>query len=328
MPLPAASRFRLFALCATLACATILAPVLTRHVLQVHAARVTVVEGNPRLDWGPGTPSATPASATTHSVPVVVELFTSEGCSSCPPADALLARLQRDQPVPAADVLALEEHVDYWDSLGWHDRFSSHQITARQSAYAHRLHLDDNYTPQMIVDGTDQFVGNNSGQALRSIAQAAQRPKLAINLAPPTTDGAHLSATVSVAPAPTAPRDADLYAALVEPMASTQVLRGENGGHTLNHVSVVRSLQRIGSLGDATTAPLKFFLDAPKDAGNLRIVVFVQRANQGAILGAASSTLPAASGTITATAVMPCRAHSKQSSHAHHIPNPPNPAAI
>ena len=332
MPSPRSPRFRLFVLSALLIFALIFGPVLFRHIAQVEAARVAVVEGDPRIGWGPAPEPAPPTSAPTTPTPVLVELFTSEGCSSCPPADALLARLQHDQPVHSADILVLEEHVDYWDNLGWHDRFSSHQITARQSAYSQRLHLDDNYTPQMIVDGTDQFVGNDTSQALRSIAQAARRPKLALILAPPTTDGTHLSATVSVAPAATAPRDADLYAALVEPMASTQVLRGENGGHTLNHVSVVRNLQRIGTLPAATTGPLEFSLevpkDAPQDANNLRIIVFVQRLNQGAILGATSSTLPAASATITATAVTPCRAHSKQNVHAHHIPNPPNPTAI
>ena len=127
------------------------------------------------------------------SIPVLVELFTSEGCSSCPPADALLARLQRDQPVPNANIIVLEEHVDYWDHLGWHDRFSSHQITDRQPSYARRLRLDDIYTPQMVIDGTDQFTGNDSAHALRAIAQAAHTPKLNLTLSPVTFDGTHLS---------------------------------------------------------------------------------------------------------------------------------------
>ena len=126
--------------------------------------------------------------AQTPRTPVLVELFTSEGCSSCPPADALLARLDRDQPVPNADIITLGEHVDYWDSLGWHDRFSSHQFTLRQSEYTQRLRLDDSYTPQMIVDGTSQFVGNDAAHALRAIAEAARTPNIPISLSSITRD--------------------------------------------------------------------------------------------------------------------------------------------
>ncbi len=223
--------------------------------------------------------------------PVLVELFTSEGCSSCPPADALLARLLKDQPVPAAEILVLEEHVDYWDSLGWHDRFSSRLFTDRQSHYTQRLRADDNYTPQMIVDGTDQFVGNDSAHALRAITQAARAPKLALNLSPLIFDGNQLSGEVSFTPSPQLSSNADLYAAVIESMASTHVQRGENGGRTLQHVSTVRTLQRIGSPSDAATKPLKFSVAVPKDAtpANLRVVIFLQRADQGAILGAVSS---------------------------------------
>src|SRR5580765_5683547 len=113
----------------------------------------------------------------TGRTPVLVELFTSEGCSSCPPADALLAKLDRDQPVNGTEIIVLGEHVDYWDNGGWHDRFSSHQYTDRQTQYSARLKFDDVYTPQMIVDGTDQFVGNDASHALRSIQRAAQSSK-------------------------------------------------------------------------------------------------------------------------------------------------------
>ncbi len=226
-----------------------------------------------------------------YRTPVLVELFTSEGCSSCPPADALLARLLKDQPVPAAEILVLEEHVDYWDSLGWHDRFSSRLFTDRQSHYTQRLRADDNYTPQMIVDGTDQFVGNDSAHALRAITQAARAPKLALNLSPLIFDGNQLSGEVSFTPSPQLSSNADLYAAVIESMASTHVQRGENGGRTLQHVSTVRTLQRISSPSDAATKPLKFSVAVPKDAtpANLRVVIFLQRADQGAILGAVSS---------------------------------------
>jgi hypothetical protein len=230
------------------------------------------------------------------TTPVLVELFTSEGCSSCPTADALLARLQRTQPVPDADILALEEHVDYWDSLGWRDRFSSQQFSARQNAYIERLRLSSEYTPQMIVDGTDQFAGNDVVHALRAIAQAASTPKLTLSLSQLTVDGNRIAGQVRV-PRPaasrrkSAPVRADVYAALVQSVTSTQVLAGENGGQTLHHVSVVRQMQRIGSLAQAASTRLKFSLGVPLDAASadFRVVVFVQRAGQGAVLGATSS---------------------------------------
>ena len=225
-----------------------------------------------------------------NATPVLVELFTSEGCSDCPPADALLAHLQRDQPVASANVIALEEHVDYWDHLGWRDRFSSHDLTERQGAYTQRLHLDDNYTPQMIVDGTDQFVGSDSAHAVRSIASAARAPKIALTLTPINFSGFHASGTVSVSANPAAPSNADLYAALVQRSATTNVLRGENGGHTLHHVSIVLALQKIGDSRNAA-APLSFSLKVPQGEppANLAVVVFAQQPGQGAILGAASS---------------------------------------
>jgi hypothetical protein len=222
--------------------------------------------------------------------PVLVELFTSEGCSSCPPADALLARLLQQQPVPSADIIVLEEHVDYWDSLGWHDRFSSHQFTERQTTYTEGFRLDSPYTPQMVVDGAEQFTGNDSAHALRAIAQAAHTPKLPLTLSSLILDGGHISASVA-SPATSNLPKADLYAALIETMASTQVLRGENGGRTLKHVSVVRAMQKIGA-SDKAANGLPFSLAVPKDAvtQNLRVVVFAQRPGQGMVVGAASSS--------------------------------------
>jgi hypothetical protein len=224
--------------------------------------------------------------------PVLVELFTSEGCSSCPPADALLARLQQQQPVPTADVIALEEHVDYWDQLGWHDRFSAHQFTDRQNAYAKRFHLDDIYTPQMIVDGTAQFVGNDSAHALRAITQATRTPKPTLTLSPLTHDIGRLNTSVSI-PSTAALPKADLYAALIETAASTSVRSGENGGHTLHHVSVVRDLQKIGT-STQLSAPLFFSFAIPQDAPltDLRIIVFAQSPGQGPILAATTSAAP------------------------------------
>jgi hypothetical protein len=248
------------------------------------------------------TPATNAQSAKVSRTPVLVELFTSEGCSSCPPADALLAKLDGIQPVPAAEIIVLGEHVDYWDNLGWHDRFSSHQFTDRQTGYSSTLHFDSPYTPQMVVDGTDQFVGNDASSALRAIQHAAQTPKLQLTLSPPVVDGNRISATVSTT-APPAQLRGDLYAALVDPTDTTDVRHGENGGRQLQHVGVVRVMQRIGSLKDLAS-PHQFTLKAPADATpiNMRIVVFAQRQDQGAILAAvtAAVTSPATAAATSA----------------------------
>jgi hypothetical protein len=225
--------------------------------------------------------------------PVLVELFTSEGCSSCPPADALLAKLDHDQPVDGAQIIVLGEHVDYWDHLGWHDRFSSHLYTDRQKQYSVRLRVDDIYTPQMIVDGTDQFLGSDAPHAQRAIQHAAQTSKVKLTLSRPTVDGQKVSASVSI-PAPTTSKSqGDLYAALVDPTDTTEVHSGENGGHRLQHVNVVRSLQRVGSLKDLGAGPVSFSLNAPGDAkpGEMQVVVFAQKKDQGAVLGAVSAAV-------------------------------------
>ena len=226
----------------------------------------------------------------TDRTPVLVELFTSEGCSSCPPADALLAKFDQTQPINGAEIIVLGEHVDYWDGQGWHDRFSSHQYTERQNEYCGHLHVDSSYTPQMIVDGTDQFVGNDAAHAVRAIQHAAQTPKVKLILSQAIVDGRKVSAAIS-SPGPATNKKADLYAALVDPADTTEVHGGENGGRHLQHAGVVRSLQRVGKLKDLVTGPISFSLNAPADAkpGEMRVVVFAQESGQGAVLGAVSA---------------------------------------
>jgi hypothetical protein len=235
--------------------------------------------------------TCTAQTPTAKRTPVLVELFTSEGCSSCPPADALLAKFDHDQPIEGAEIIVLGEHVDYWDNLGWRDRFSSHELTYRQSQYCARLNADESYTPQMIVDGTDQFVGNDSAHARRAILHAAQTPKLNLTLNHPTVDGHKISGSVSLAASMTVKPQADLYAALVDPTDTTDVRSGENGGHRLQHVGVVRSLQRVGSLKALAAGPVSFNLTAPGDAkpDQMRVVVFAQQSGPGTVLGAVSA---------------------------------------
>lgn len=116
-------------------------------------------------------------------VPVLLELFTSEGCSSCPPADSLLDRFEKNQPVSGANVIVLSEHVDYWDDGGWKDPFSSAGLTIRQRDYARQFGLDSVYTPQLVVDGQTQFVGSDESEAYDATAKAARRPKAPVQAA-------------------------------------------------------------------------------------------------------------------------------------------------
>ena len=204
--------------------------------------------------------------------PVVAELFTSEGCSSCPPADALLAEIARTQP----DVLALAFHVTYWDRLGWPDRFALPAATARQRDYAARLGLDGLYTPQMVVDGTRDVVGSDRigvAAALRAAARA-EAPAVPLTI---TRD----AAGVRVAAGAGAGRGAVLLIGY-DPLHRTPVGRGENAGRTLTEANIVRSLR---VLGDWAGAPRVF--SAPAPAGE-RLAVLLQ-APDGRILGAARS---------------------------------------
>jgi hypothetical protein len=219
---------------------------------------------------------------------VVVELFTSEGCSSCPPADELLGHLRQDLSAKNIQVIPLGFHVDYWNSLGWKDRFSSLDFSQRQERYAQSLKVDGPYTPQMIVDGETEFVGNSAAQAQRSISQAASRQELAtVKISVAGSD--QLAVQVKAAGSASA---SNVMLAITEDNLTTHVDSGENGGRTLHHAAVVRELRQLGQLHDGSfqmNVPLS--VDKEWKRENLRAVVFVQGGVSGKILGAASVDL-------------------------------------
>jgi hypothetical protein len=241
-------------------------------------------------------------------VPVVIELFTSEGCSSCPPADDVLAMLAKDQPVAGAQIIALGEHVDYWDRLGWRDQFSSAQFTARQTEYAGRVfHTDNIFTPQLIVNGEQQVVGSDAGKVKQAIAKAAERPAaVTLTLTIPNEPAADRRAPASVrvqvqaTVVDGAKRDepAEVLLAVTEENLGSHVLRGENSGRDLRHGTVLRTLGPIGAIApkDLSWSGTQSVTVAKDwNPRQLRIVAIAQGKNSRRILGAAVAPLVQAS---------------------------------
>jgi hypothetical protein len=234
-------------------------------------------------------------SAGSAPTPVVVELFTSEGCSSCPPADALLARLGRTQPVPGADIIALEEHVDYWDRLGWKDPFSSEAATARQNDYDLAFAGLEVYTPQMVVDGRAKFVGSSDSDALRAVRTASQMPKPGVQLAWEKDD----TLVIHIEPLNnTAERDGQqVFLVVAENMLHSNVKHGENSGRTLEHNGVVRQLLPIAKIDRVPagyTSSVAVHSAREWNRANLRAVVFVQERRSRHVIAAAAIPFPAA----------------------------------
>lgn len=221
-------------------------------------------------------------SATTK--PVLVELFTSEGCSSCPPADAFLRTLDSTQPVSGVQLIVLGEHVDYWDDLGWKDTYSSHAFTVRQQTYADRLRLDGPYTPQMVVDGDFQFVGSDRERGNQAFEKARALPKVMVRISSLKVENGNLRAHVETGALPS---QGEVFVALALEHAQSQVLHGENGGHRLEHVAVARNLVNVGKAakGETFSKDVSLPLNAPGQP--YRVIAFVQEPKQGKILGAA-----------------------------------------
>ena len=220
--------------------------------------------------------------------PVLVELFTSEGCSSCPPADRFLEKLDH-QPVAGAEMIVLSEHVDYWNHIGWRDPYSSHLYSERQSAYGQRLGLDSVYTPQIVVDGASEFVGSNTGLAEKVFAKALAAPKIRVQLSLVSKEAKSLHAHVdagSLEPSFGA-READVYVAVALNRAESQNSSGENAGHKLAHVAVVREIRKLGVIKQAQGFSQDIQLNLGPASGNLRLIAFVQEPRQGKVLAKA-----------------------------------------
>jgi hypothetical protein len=238
------------------------------------------------------------SSAVSERKPVVVELFTSEGCSSCPPADTLLQRLAEQQPLPGADIIALEEHVDYWNHDGWNDPYSSAEWTQRQLKYA-ALFKTEAYTPQMVVDGENQLVGSSTRDASFAIQKAANSPKtdVAISTGTQNTNGPqHFIVSVGRLAGEASEDVAEVWMAVTEDGLRSSVNRGENAGHVLLHVATLRSLSKIGVApagGNALsfTGEPRVKFDSHWNREKLSVVIFVQEKKSGKILGAASTRI-------------------------------------
>jgi hypothetical protein len=225
-------------------------------------------------------------------VPVLVELFTSEGCSSCPPADVLLSRLAT-QSIPGAQVIALGLHVDYWDELGWKDPASMRQATARQSAYARALGNGDRiYTPQLVIGGRDEMIGTDAAAAQRTIAKALKQPRARVTLAV-DIDGEVLIARANVTdlPAEALKDSIEAVLAVTEDGVTNVVKRGENSGRTLHHDAVVRALVPMGSLRSAGDLRQRATLEPEWRRDRLHAVMFLQGRKSQRIWGAAIASL-------------------------------------
>jgi hypothetical protein len=222
-----------------------------------------------------------PAPLRVGGVPVIVELFSSEGCSSCPPADTWLASLDRTQPIPGVSILALEEHVDYWDRLGWRDPFGQPQFGERQGEYARALSDPRTYTPEIVVDGNRTVQSGDEEQAARDLHASASQPRARVGL---SRQGDRIRVDVLDLPGS---EDAEVWLAVTESGLSTDVLQGENAGRHLAHAPIVRVLRKlaVASVGPVHVETV-IQLDPAWASRSLRFVAFVQQRRSRRILGA------------------------------------------
>jgi hypothetical protein len=219
-------------------------------------------------------------------VPILIELFTSEGCSSCPPVDEFVRHIDETQPVAGAQLIVLSEHVDYWDHDGWKDKYSSAQFTERQNGYVHAMNLQTAYTPQMVVDGYIELKGS-SADIEQTFAKELKVAKIPVRITSAKIDAPSQLRVKIEADAPEKHGGA-VWVAVALDHAASQVSAGENSGKQLQHVAVVEELRKVGKLdkGKPFAQDIAVKLKPDTDPKNLRIIAFIQESNEGKVLGA------------------------------------------
>ncbi len=223
---------------------------------------------------------------------ILVELFTSEGCSSCPPADELLRKINGQRTADGSLIIGISEHVSYWDRLGWKDPFSSDLYTDRQNEYSTQFHLDGPYTPQMVVNGREQLVGNDSRSLLAALAQEDKQATIQLQITSIQQSQGKLSfsyTATKLLPNQTL----QIMAAIVDDSAESHVRRGENSGRALQHVFVVRTLADVGTLRGEGLKQATLILppSLPQSSPSRHLILFAQQRGLGAVLGAVESPL-------------------------------------
>lgn len=235
------------------------------------------------------------AAQSPKRIPVIVELFTSEGCSSCPPADRFLQKLEKEQPVDGVEIIALQEHVDYWNRLGWTDIFSSPQFTKRQNYYATYLRYTEVFTPNMIIDGTRELRGKDGK---KPIVEAAKNAKGNIDLKAERRGEGAVTVTIKITNLPKIPEsdNAVVLIAITENDLKSYVSAGENTGSAFRHMAVTRFLKSLGQItGSGEILLVDLPLEKKWKRKNLNVIALVQEVKGRRITAAAKIDL---SGTI------------------------------
>jgi hypothetical protein len=229
---------------------------------------------------------ASGSDAGTDHRAVIVELFTSEGCSSCPPADALLRQIDGKQTSDGRRIIGISEHVTYWNHLGWSDPFSSDVFTQRQVEYRRRFHLNSVYTPQMVIDGRDELVGSDRDGLLRKLENSRDPQSLTIQINSVVSRGNAVAVDYSLAGS--LPSGwAEVVAVIADDEVRSNVARGENSGRVLTHVAVARNMKRVAATGTHQNQTLEISIaqaaNKPQKLSR-RLILFVQLKGQGRVL--------------------------------------------